>query len=143
MSSSSMPVEPGGPRLFAYGTLLPGELRWHFLEPFAVDTGIPDRVAGRLFDTGLGYPAARFGPDGVIHGRTFVLRPERADEALAVLDGVEGAVDGDYRRARLTTSAGLDAWGYECAGDLVLTPIESGSWLTHRHGHDLPPASGG
>lgn len=146
--TAPVPPRPPVARLFAYGTLLPGEVRWRFLEPFVVDEGAPDRAHGRLYDTGLGYPAAVFSPGSraaaeVVHGRTFVLRPERAEEALAVLDDVEGAVDGDYRRVRLTTGAGLEAWGYECGGALELTPIESGSWLAHRRGGDVSAPFGG
>ena len=46
--------------LFVYGTLRPGEVRWHHLQPYVVDDGVDDTAAGHLFDTGLGYPAALF-----------------------------------------------------------------------------------
>lgn len=118
--------------LFVYGTLLPGEVRWHFLEPFVADGGREDSVGGRLFDTGLGYPAARFGADGVIHGRSFALTLERLAEALGVLDEVEGAVDGLYGRREIVTASGRAAWAYEGGAGLHLEPIHSGSWLQHR-----------
>ena len=50
-------IEP--PRLFVYGTLQPGRLRWPFLEPFAL-AHRPATVAGRLYDSGKGWPAAVF-----------------------------------------------------------------------------------
>lgn len=119
-------------RLFAYGTLLPGDVRWHFLQPYVVDDGTPDRAAGRLFDTGQGYPAAVFGDGGVIHGRVFTLVAERSAEALALLDEVEGAVAGDYRRVRLVTEGGATAWGYAYGGGLALEPIDTGRWSPDR-----------
>jgi gamma-glutamylcyclotransferase (GGCT)/AIG2-like uncharacterized protein YtfP len=118
--------------LFVYGTLQPGDVRWHFLEPFAVDSGTPDSADGQLFDTGCGYPAAVFdhpaAPGHAIAGRRFALRPDRIDEALVVLDTEESSVAGLYRRVRITTHAGVTAWAYEYGAGLTLTRIESGNW---------------
>lgn len=118
--------------LFAYGTLLPGEVRWQFLQPFVVDEGMPDVVGGALFDTGLGFPAAVFDGSAVVHGRVFSLVIDRRDEALALLDEVEGAVDGGYRRRVVTTAAGRRAWAYEYGSGLDLSPIVSGRWSDRR-----------
>lgn len=126
--------------LFAYGTLLPGDVRWHFLQRFVVDEGVVDRAGGRLFDTGEGYPAAVFGPAPdvpvsdvpVIHGRVFTFVAGLVDEALATLDEVEGAVAGDYRRVEIVTHEGRAAWAYAYGGGLTLAPIEGGSWPAHR-----------
>ncbi len=118
--------------LFAYGTLLPGEPRWHFLQPFVVDEGRTASVAGTLFDTGEGYPAALFGADGVIHGRVFDLLEARHAEALAVLDAVEGGVEGGYQRVVVTTADDESVWAYAYGGGLRLTPIEGGSWVLRR-----------
>lgn len=120
--------------LFAYGTLLPGEPRWGHLEPYVLDRGVPTSAAGWLYDTGRGYPAARFAWDGSaaadrILGRVFRLDPARIDAALDELDEVEGAVDGLYRRVEVTIESGLRACAYEYGGGLDLRPIPSGSWL--------------
>ena len=130
--------------LFAYGTLLPGDVRWHFLQRFVTDEGVVDRADGRLFDTGEGYPAAVFGAgpstdgpstDGpVIHGRVFTLAADLVDDALATLDEVEGAVAGDYRRVEIVTHDGRAAWAYAYGGGLSLAPIEGGSWAAYRAG---------
>jgi gamma-glutamylcyclotransferase (GGCT)/AIG2-like uncharacterized protein YtfP len=128
--------------LFVYGTLRPGESRWSHLAPFVVDRGWVDRVDGRLYDTGRGYPAARFGGEAHdvsspahIVGEAMVLLGSSRLQALEVLDRVEGAVVGLYRRVVVTTHRGIRAWAYEFgAGDegagLDLQPIESGDWLT-------------
>ena len=120
-------------RLFAYGTLLPGEPRWQFLAPYVVDEGTPAVVRGTLYDTGEGYPAAMFNTDSTEHeivkGRVFVLRGESLDEAIAVLDDVEGAVEGGYARVRVTTIDGDEAWAYQYGGGLALEPIVGGSWI--------------
>lgn len=116
--------------LFVYGTLRPGEVRWQHLEPFVVGEGIDTTVAGEVYDTGLDYPAARFGNrsggDRII-GRVYELT--RLDEALAHLDLVEGAVRGLYQRVEVTTSSGHVAWAYEC-GDpaLLVRRLPTGDW---------------
>lgn len=115
--------------LFVYGTLRPGDVRWSFLEPFVADAGVADTVAGRLFDTGLDYPAAVFGDEGVIVGRSYPLRSDTLERALAVLDEEEDTVLGLYRRVQVTTGRGLRAWAYEYGSGLELTPIESGDWF--------------
>ena len=53
--------------LFVYGTLRPGEVRWHHLEPFVVGDGIDSTVRGDLYDTGLDYPAAVFADPAASH----------------------------------------------------------------------------
>ena len=113
--------------LFVYGTLRPGEVRWHHLEPFVVGDGIDTTVAGEVYDTGLDYPAARFGGDDRIKGRVYELT--RLDEALDHLDMVEGAVRGLYRRVEVLTASGHSAWAYEC-GDpsLLQRRLPSGDW---------------
>jgi gamma-glutamylcyclotransferase (GGCT)/AIG2-like uncharacterized protein YtfP len=125
--------------LFVYGTLRPGDVRWHLLEPFVVDDGWPDRVAGTLFDTGFDYPAAVFGGDALIHGHTFTLLESSLERALEVLDEVEGVVDGEYARTTVRTERGIDAWAYAGGDGLVLTPIPSGDWFLHRPPPAPPP----
>jgi gamma-glutamylcyclotransferase (GGCT)/AIG2-like uncharacterized protein YtfP len=115
--------------LFAYGTLLPGEVRWPVLAPYVVDEGVADTAGGRLFDTGVGYPAALFDGRSTIHGRVFTLRVECYDDALVALDEVEGAVDGAYRRVEVVVGSGLRAWAYEYGGGLDLVEIAGGSWI--------------
>ncbi len=116
------------PHLFVYGTLQPGDVRWHLLAPFVVDEGWPDTVGGSLFDTGLGYPAAVFDGEGTIVGRTYALLGESIDRCLAVLDEEEDTVDGLYRRVSVTTGRGVAAWAYEYGSGLSLTAIPSGDW---------------
>jgi gamma-glutamylcyclotransferase (GGCT)/AIG2-like uncharacterized protein YtfP len=117
--------------LFVYGTLRRGDVRWSFLEPYVHDDGIDDTVQGRLFDTGLGYPAAVFDASAVttITGRTYHLVAERLDAALAVLDDEEDTVLGLYRRVIVTTGSGRRAWAYAYGSGLELRPIDSGDWF--------------
>lgn len=120
--------------LFVYGTLRPGESRWHHLAPYVVDDGVVDAATGHLFDTGQGYPAALFGqrtegPAPVIRGHTFALLEQSLAQALDHLDAVEGAVRGLYRRIVVSTAAGVRAYAYEYGGGLDLAPIASGDWL--------------
>jgi gamma-glutamylcyclotransferase (GGCT)/AIG2-like uncharacterized protein YtfP len=115
-----------------YGTLRPGDVRWHILEPFVIGEGSPDTVSGELFDTGLDYPAAIFGHAGTIHGLAYELHVASQARCLAVLDHVEDTVEGLYRRVEVTTHTGLAAWSYEYGAGLQLTPIPSGDWLAHH-----------
>ena len=50
--------------IFVYDTLMPGHLRWGLVEPHAV-VHRPATVPGRLFDTGLGWPAAVLETGGI------------------------------------------------------------------------------
>jgi len=122
--------------VFVYGTLRPGDVRWRFLQPFVVDSGWPDTVVGRLFDTGLDYPAAIFdhraAPGGVIIGQTYPLLSASIDRCLEVLDREEDTVGGRYRRTVVATERGIRAYAYEYGADLALTPIVSGDWFVHR-----------
>lgn len=122
--------------LFVYGTLQPGEQRWPELARFVRGEGTPATVAGRVYDTGLSYPAAIFDepsdsrPMAVIRGRLYELTTESLSEALAHLDHVEGAVRGLYRRIVVQTTTGQRAWAYQC-GDvaLLVNLLPSGDWL--------------
>ena len=116
--------------LFVYGTLRPGQERWPFLAPFVTDDGYDDAAVGALYDTGNGYPAARFDHAGTIHGRVYPLHLDRLDEALQLLDEVEGAVVDRFHRVAITTSSGVAAWAYEYCGEPAYVAIPSGNWLT-------------
>ena len=119
--------------VFVYGTLRPGDVRWRHLEPFVVDEGWDDTIDGRLFDTGLDYPAAlldgRAEPGGVILGRTYGLIESSITQCLEVLDREEDTVGGRYRRIAIHTGSGTRAWVYEYGDGLDLAPIPSGDWF--------------
>ena len=106
----------GPPRLFVYGTLQPGHLRWPFLAPFA--TG--DRAAavpGRLYDSGHGWPVAVLGEHAAgdsVPGVLVELDPDRLAEALAAIDDVERTATDLLRRIVVTTLDGTEAWAYHC-----------------------------
>jgi gamma-glutamylcyclotransferase (GGCT)/AIG2-like uncharacterized protein YtfP len=126
-------VTPPALHLFVYGTLRPGDVRWWILEPFVADGGVDDTAPGDVYDTGLDYPAAIFGGAGTIVGRTYELRADLVEMALAVLDHEEDTVAGLYRRVRVVTDRGTDAWAYAYGTGLELTSIPSGDWF------DRPP----
>ncbi|CAN5824361.1 hypothetical protein BH24ACT5_BH24ACT5_12540 [soil metagenome] len=106
-------------RLFVYGTLMPGRLRWPFLEPFAA--GHRSAAArGLIFDSGRGWPVAVLeGPDvasgdehDVVPGYVVDLDARRIDAALVILDDVEDTATDTLRRVVVTTTAGEHAWAY-------------------------------
>jgi gamma-glutamylcyclotransferase (GGCT)/AIG2-like uncharacterized protein YtfP len=91
-------------RLFVYGTLQPGQRAWHLLEPL-VDEAVRASTAGRLFDTGLGFPALLPG-DELVPGHVVTLRDPAS--ALARLDRYEGP---GYVRRRIAVQ-GRPCWTY-------------------------------
>lgn len=112
-------------RLFVYGTLLPGEPRWPVLERVAVRVA-DAAAAGRLYDTGNGYPAAVFTTDGgTIVGALVIVEDAEWDELIARLDRIEG--EGElYRRVECSV-AGEPAVSYEWLGPTAdLTPLPNG-----------------
>lgn len=122
--------------LFIYGTLIPGEERWHFLEPFVAEGRAPtaDQAHGHLFDTGLDYPAARFDATNTIadcfEGLLIPLAAELADEAMELLDEVEGEPEGLYHRVVIHTVGGTRAWSYQYGQSVDdLRRLHGGSWI--------------
>ena len=121
----------GPPRLFVYGTLMPGEPLWPALAPFAVAW---DEVsaAGTIWDTGYGFPAVRFDvAGGAVPGVLVTLDPDRLAAAIDLLDGIEeeGSL---YRRVEVPTSGG-PAWAYEWLGPTTgLTQLPDGWPRTRR-----------
>ena len=118
--------------LFVYGTLRPGQQRWPFLEPLVTGEGHDESVVGTLYDTGHGYPAAKFDRPGTIFGRVYPLNIDRLDEGLKLLDEVEGAVIDLFRRVAITTSTGLEAWAYEYCGEPQFPEITRGDWMAQQ-----------
>jgi gamma-glutamylcyclotransferase (GGCT)/AIG2-like uncharacterized protein YtfP len=102
-------------RLFVYGTLMPGEARWHLLEPFAAP-GAPEAAtaAGLLYRTPYGWPAAAFDQTAAaVPGLVVTLRDPAI--ALPVLDEIEGTGTGLFERRLIATTAG-ECWAYHWPG---------------------------
>jgi gamma-glutamylcyclotransferase (GGCT)/AIG2-like uncharacterized protein YtfP len=108
--------DPFPSAVFVYGTLLPGRERWPLIEPYALGSR-EAFVGGRLYDTGRGYPCARFDLSGLIPGAVITLDPGRLVDALVMLDEVEGVGLGLYERVLVRTDADEDAWSYAWGGD--------------------------
>ncbi len=115
-------------RLFVYGTLVPGASVSPVLERWTVGVAQADAVAGLLYDTTRGYPAATFTPDAatVVHGAVVEIDPLRVDAALAALDRYEGR---EYARITVRTAAGIEAQAYTWIAPLdACVPIAAGRW---------------
>lgn len=120
------------PRLFVYGTLMPGRLRWPHLQPFAM-AHRGAAVPGTLFDSGHGWPvavlhgAAADGP--TVPGVLVEVDPDRLDTCLDLMDEVEDTATDELRRVRVTTTGGEAAWAYHFTRPVDgLTPIAD--WST-------------
>ena len=113
--------------VFVYGTLAPDDVRWTFAAPFVAQRRRAT-APGRVFDTGHGYPAARFDLEGTIEGWLYELAAGREAEALEVLDDVEGVAAGTFRRVRVVAADAVEAWAYELGVDAVGLVDLDGRW---------------
>ncbi len=76
--------------LFAYGSLQPGGRYWSRIRTLVEVVG-GATTSGRLVATPMGWPAATFEGDGVVHGT--LLRPRTLDDAgplYRIADQIEG-----------------------------------------------------
>lgn len=102
--------------VFVYGTLMPGRSRWPALARWTDAGPAVDSVAGELFDTGRGWPAAVLGQGRPIPGFTVALQEHSLAEALDALDEIEGTSHGLFRRVSAVTGNGVEVWVYEWPG---------------------------
>jgi gamma-glutamylcyclotransferase (GGCT)/AIG2-like uncharacterized protein YtfP len=111
---------------FMYGTMMPGHLRYPEIDDFVAST-TPDRVAGRLFDSGAGYPAAKFAAgDAEVEGYVLRIRPDRAAEATETIAELEGNL---FRPVTVETSGGTTAVAYEYIGSTEdMEELPDGVW---------------
>jgi gamma-glutamylcyclotransferase (GGCT)/AIG2-like uncharacterized protein YtfP len=111
--------------LFVYGTLVPGEHAWEVVARFVMGHR-PASVAGCLYDTGRGYPAATFRGIGGGEVQGVVLTLAGGGDALGRLDEFEGD---EYDRVHVRTTDGALVVAYEWNGDTdPLTAIDGGTW---------------
>jgi len=117
-------------RIFVYGTLMPDDVLWPELAPYARSWEWAT-ARGRLWDTGHGYPGVRFDDDGgAVPGALVSLVADRAEEGVEMLDRIEdeGRM---YRRVQVETSLG-PAFAYEWLGRTDdLQPLPDG-WPRQR-----------
>jgi gamma-glutamylcyclotransferase (GGCT)/AIG2-like uncharacterized protein YtfP len=115
--------------VFVYGTLMPGELRWPSLAPYAIGKPVAGTIKGTLYDTGHGFPAFFADGEGAVPGYLIELNPESAAKAWQELDDIEGTASGPYRRQSMlvTTADGkvIPAYTYTGYEHLRGTPIPS------------------
>ncbi len=111
-------------RVFVYGTLMPGHLRWGLLSG-AVVAHEEASTGGRLYDTGWGYPGARFDEPGRIAGVVCRIDPARRDEVWDLLDEVEGH---QYWRREVVLDDGTAALAYEFVAPVDGFVVLDGRW---------------
>jgi gamma-glutamylcyclotransferase (GGCT)/AIG2-like uncharacterized protein YtfP len=95
--------------VFVYGTLQPGEPAWPLVAGHAAGRPRRATVAGRVCDTGRGYPALL--PDGAATAPGWLVPVRDPATLLARLDGYEGA---EYRRIRVAAAEHGDTVGTAC-----------------------------
>jgi gamma-glutamylcyclotransferase (GGCT)/AIG2-like uncharacterized protein YtfP len=123
--------------LFVYGTLVPGGTSWDVIAASVLGVR-PATVAGRLYDTGRGYPAATFGrrDDELVHGVVLTLLVDgtlwerldafEAEEYERVVVRVGGGAGGGEGGAG-GGDAGVFTYDWRAPLD-GLVPIPGGRW---------------
>lgn len=132
--------------VFVYGTLLPGESRWHALSPYVVGDPEPAQVNGVLFTMGS-YPALVLEhpdiPSAPVRGVVCSIRPGSEELVIRILDRIEGFTPGGrhnlYERVELPVTldnySGQALSSFYVAGTDIAhscnsrNHIKSGNWL--------------
>jgi gamma-glutamylcyclotransferase (GGCT)/AIG2-like uncharacterized protein YtfP len=111
---------------FVYGTTMPDHLRYPLIEEY-IAAFVPDRVTGRLYDTGIGYPAAKFGGgQSMIEGYRLEIRDGREVEARRAFTALE---TGLFDPVTIRTESGATVTAYEWIGSVDrMELIEEGRW---------------
>ncbi|NYE19699.1 gamma-glutamylcyclotransferase family protein [Microbacterium immunditiarum] len=100
------------PALFVYGSSMPGQSRYDVIAEHVLESR-PDAVEGFLYDSGLGYPLAKFGPGAEVPGVVLYLHPETADDVLRAMTQVESGL---FHPRQVRTQGGVTATAYEWIG---------------------------
>jgi hypothetical protein len=127
--SAAAPSAPGPSTsatfFFVYGTTMPGHLRYPLIEEF-VAAHTPDRVTGHIYDTGAGYPAAKFGGGLTwIDGYRLEIRAGREAEARRAFTAFESGL---FDPVSLKTEAGFPVTTYEWIGSVEGFEELGGRW---------------
>ena len=118
------------PRVFAYGSLMPGQAAWPLLREHAAPHRPPYPATlphGTVADTGCGHPALTLDAAGAdaaegVPGHVVELTDPQA--ALPALDDYEGP---EYRRIRVVVDDGTVCWAWLwTASRAGLTPLPRG-----------------
>lgn len=111
--------------LFIYGTLRK-EAKSH-VKP-SKSLGL-DSVRGKIYDINGHYPGFKHG-DGKVIGEVV----EIDEYNLNLIDYYEG---NEYKRVKITTSSGIEAWIYEYVPEVSKSKeIKSGDWLNKTKSTD-------
>ncbi|MCB0893402.1 MAG: gamma-glutamylcyclotransferase [Propionibacteriaceae bacterium] len=98
--------------LFVYGSSMPGMSRYQAISAYVVRSA-RDTVRGSLYDSGLGYPMARFDGQGEIRGFVLWLDAATAQAALTEMTRVEAGL---FHPVQVRTGSGVTAQAYEWIG---------------------------
>lgn len=142
-ASPTSPTSPSSdptterPALFVYGSSMPGESRHSEIEPFVIDVD-KDSVDGALYDSGLGYPMAKFGSGEPIPGYVLWLDPETAEDVFREQTRLESGL---FHPVTVRTEGGVTATAYEWIGETDGYPrITEWDGSTADYGAYLPTA---
>jgi gamma-glutamylcyclotransferase (GGCT)/AIG2-like uncharacterized protein YtfP len=110
---------------FVYGTTMPGHLRYELIEDF-VAKATRASVTGRLYDSGSGYPAAKFSSsEDAVEGYLLRIRPDRLSEAKRTFTAMESGL---FEPVEVQTDDGTKATAFEWIGSIDGLERLNGMW---------------
>jgi len=134
---STAPATPGqtdAAHVFVYGSSMPGESRYDEIKEY-VESSARAVVDGLLYDTGLGYPAAKFEPGGQIPGFLLTLDPATADAFMREQTALESGL---FAPVTVQTHSGVAATAWEWIGATDgLPPIDAWDGSTAVYGESV------
>lgn len=98
--------------VFVYGSSMPGESRYAEIKEY-VESSTRAVVDGLLYDSGLGYPAAKFEPGGEVPGFLLTLEASTADAFLREQTALESGL---FVQVDVQTHSGVTATAWEWIG---------------------------
>src|SRR6185369_4518714 len=85
---------------FVYGTLRPGETRWHALEPYVIGNPMPATLSNvEMYNVGGSYPCILKAEGGEVTGEVVMVKPEDTQRVLRLLDNIEGYIENSPQRS--------------------------------------------
>ncbi len=113
-SPNPEPSEAGSAEnlIFVYGSAMPGQWGYDVIDRF-VESSTRDEVDGSLYDSGLGYPMAKFDLGGSIPGFLITLDEATLDDAMRALTQFESGL---FHPVEVRTRSGATALAYEWIG---------------------------
>jgi gamma-glutamylcyclotransferase (GGCT)/AIG2-like uncharacterized protein YtfP len=135
LSGQTVPDDQAENLLFVYGSTMPGQPGYTVVDRY-VNSTRRDSAEGLLFDSGRGYPLAKFDQGGTIRGYLLELDEETQEDARKALTQYEGGL---FHPVEIRTESGATATAYEWLGGTDGFPrIDAWNPSSAEYGQETP-----